>query len=255
MSRRSKRSDNLRLSDDNLCREFEKLEEERIKKLNGTGFKDFRIEQIEPLTENQQRVFEEYSQGNNLVLYGSAGTGKTFLMLYLALNEVLTKRYKNIVIVRSAVPSRDIGFLPGTLDEKVDVYKLPYIHICEKLLGSEDSYKRLEDRGLIVFTTSSYLRGMTFDGSIVIVDEFENCTFQECDTIMTRLGADSKIMFCGDFDQSDLLKDKDKSGSKDFIGILSQMREMKMIRFDVEDIVRSGIVKSYIIQKQKYLKR
>jgi phosphate starvation-inducible PhoH-like protein/PhoH-like ATPase len=96
---------------------------------------------------------------------------------------------------------------------------------------------------------------MTFDGSIVIVDEFENCTFQECDTIMTRLGADSKIMFCGDFDQSDLLKDKDKSGSKDFIGILSQMREMKMIRFDVEDIVRSGIVKSYIIQKQKYLKR
>ena len=250
-----RRRDRENLSDDALYKEFAEMESMRVKKLTGGGFKDFKIQEIQPLTDAQKDVFDYYEQGYNLVLHGSAGTGKTFLVLYLALCEVFAKKYKNIVIVRSAVPSRDIGFLPGTLEEKIDVYKLPYAHICTKLFGTEDAFDRLESRGVIVFTTTSFLRGMTFDDCIVVVDEYENYAGSECHTIMTRLGQNCKIMFCGDFEQSDFQKDKEKTESKTFIGILSQMNEIKMVRFDIEDVVRSGLIKSYLIARQKYLSK
>ena len=243
------------LSDDSLLREFEEQESMRVKKISGGGFKDFRLNDIDPLTDAQKQVFDYYEQDFNLVLHGSAGTGKTFLILYLALKEVFAKRYKNVVIVRSAVPSRDLGFLPGTMEEKTEVYKLPYVHICEKLFGDDTAYQRLEDRGLIVFTTSSFLRGLTFDNCIIVVDEYENFIGSECHTIMTRLGQNSKIMFCGDFEQTDLQREKEKRESSDFVGVLSQMNEFKLIRFDITDCVRSGIVKSYLIARQKYLSK
>ena len=243
------------LSDDALYKEFSEAEDMRIKKTTGGGFKDFRIQEIQPLTDAQKKVFEYYEQNYNLVLHGSAGTGKTFLVMYLALCEVFAKRYKNVVIVRSAVPSRDQGFLPGSLEEKTDIYKLPYMHICSKLFGSDDAFERLENRGIVVFTTTSFLRGMTFDDCIIIVDEYENYAGNECHTIMTRLGHNCKIMFCGDFEQTDLQKDKEKKESQTFIGVLSQMKEIKMVRFDIEDVVRSGIVKSYLMARQKYLSK
>lgn len=205
---------------------------------------------IQPLTKNQELTFSEYPT-KNLILEGYAGTGKTFVSLYLALDEVLSGRsvYDNVIIIRSVVASRDMGFLPGSMKEKVEVYEAPYESICAKLFERGDAYQALKNRGTIQFTTTSFLRGLTFENSIVIVDEMQNMSFHELDTIMTRLGDNSKILFCGDFLQTDLANEVEKKGLKRFIDIVSEMRSFSTIIFRREDIVRSGIVKEYIIEK------
>lgn len=211
----------------------------------------FELRTIYPLTSNQQRTFDSYRDGQNLILHGYAGTGKSFISLYLALEEVLKGKSvcDKIVIVRSVVPSRDMGFLPGNIKEKIKVYEEPYKEICDDLFGRGDGYDILKMKGLIEFTTTSYLRGVTFKNAIVIVDELQNMTFGELDTVMTRMGDDSKILFCGDFRQTDLSNDKDKSGLIRFINITRQMNRFDYIEFDKEDIVRSGLVRDYIIRR------
>lgn len=211
----------------------------------------FELRTIYPLTSNQQRTFDSYRDGQNLILHGYAGTGKSFISLYLALEEVLKGKSAcdKIVIVRSVVPSRDMGFLPGNIKEKIKVYEEPYKEICDDLFGRGDGYDILKMKGLVEFTTTSYLRGVTFKNAIVIVDELQNMTFGELDTVMTRMGDDSKILFCGDFRQTDLSNDKDKSGLIRFINITRQMNRFDYIEFDKEDIVRSGLVRDYIIRR------
>lgn len=211
----------------------------------------FELRKITPLTVNQQKTFDAYDKGQNLILHGFAGTGKTFISLYLALEELLepASLYDKIIIVRSVVPSRDIGFLPGNIKEKTKVYEEPYKEICDDLFGRGDGYDILKMRNLIHFTTTSFLRGITFNNAIVIVDELQNMVFGELDTVMTRLGDNSKIMFCGDFRQTDLTHEKDKSGLLDFINITKRMNRFEYIEFEKTDIVRSGLVRDYIIQK------
>lgn len=235
--------------EEELYQEFINNEEMRKAKLEGKKT-DLKIRRVEPITENQKLVYEHYKYGNNLVLYGCAGTGKTYLSFYLALCEVLAKKYKKLIIIRSAVESRSVGFLPGTLEEKIAVYKEPYMAICAELFECADAYQRLEKLGLIEFVSSSYLRGMTFRDCIVIADEFENYAFRECDTIITRMGPNSKIIFCGDYEQSDLVKQSEKEECRKFIRILDNMSSFKFVCFEEEDIVRSGLVKSYIIAKK-----
>ncbi|HAW03901.1 MAG TPA: hypothetical protein DCW83_04390 [Saprospirales bacterium] len=207
---------------------------------------NFHIKDIEPLTGSQKSVFESKK---NLMLHGCAGTGKTFISLHLALESLYAEQYDKIVIVRSSVPTREMGFLPGTEDEKSKVYESPYISIMQELLSRGDNpYGQLKSKGIINFLTTSYVRGTTFNNSIIIVDECQNMTFHELDSIITRVGRNCRIIFCGDFFQADLKV----NGLKTFITIINRMTdEFDFIEFGIDDIVRSGFVKSYLTQKYK----
>jgi phosphate starvation-inducible PhoH-like protein/PhoH-like ATPase len=212
------------------------------------------LKRIEPLTENQKIAFDSYYQGKNLLLHGIAGTGKSFISIYLALNELMNNSYNEydkLVIIRSVVPTRDMGFLPGSAKEKSKMYEAPYYAICTELFGRGDSYELLKNKELIEFQTTSFIRGITFNNSIIIVDEMANCTLHELDSVITRIGKNCKIMFCGDFRQSDFVKDNDKKGLMDFLRIIRKMDSFEFIDFDENDIVRSNLVKSYIIEKDR----
>lgn len=212
---------------------------------------------IEPLTDNQRIMFEEYGKGQQIFTYGCAGTGKTFVALYLALRDVLDERtpYEKIYIVRSLVATREIGFLPGTHEDKSSLYQIPYKNMVKYMFEMPDYpsfdmlYDNLKQQETISFWSTSFLRGSTLDNSIVIVDECQNLNFHELDSIMTRIGQDSKIMFCGDASQSDLQRTNERTGIIDFQRILQNMDEFSLIEFGIEDIVRSGLVKSYLITK------
>ena len=213
---------------------------------------------IEPVGPAQQKAFEAYQADKNLFLTGAAGTGKTFILLHLAFKEVLDKGspYDKVVIVRSLLPSRDIGFLPGTLDEKANLYQDPYRILVRYLfeMPNEQEFTQLYDKlvgqGSLEFYSTSFLRGQTFDRSIILVDEASNLLFQELDTIMTRVGQNSKIMFAGDMAQSDLRKNNgDRDGYHNFQAILEDMDEFDVVEFGIGDIIRSGLVRSYLIAK------
>jgi len=195
-----------------------------------------------------------YKRQSNILLHGVAGTGKTFLSLYLALEDVMSKgdRKEKVVIVRSVVPTRDMGFLPGKESEKTAVYEQPYKTICSEIANRGDAYDVLKGKGIIEFISTSYIRGTTLDDAVVIVDECQNMTFHELDSIITRVGVNTRIMFCGDFRQTDLNKPHEKSGIKEFMSIISDMYYFDNVEFDFDDIVRSSLVKDYIIAKEKY---
>ena len=224
----------------------------RKKPINADMLRD-----IEALTPNQQKLFDAYGSNNNLVAYGCAGTGKTFITLYNALKDVLDQEtpYEKIYIVRSLVATREIGFLPGDHEDKSTLYQIPYKHMVKYMFEMpteadfEMLYGNLKAQDTIDFWSSSFIRGTTFDKTIVIVDEFQNLNYHELDSIMTRVGEQSKIMFCGDATQSDLVKQNERNGIIDFMRILRLMPSVDVIEFGVEDIVRSGLVKEYILAK------
>ncbi len=212
---------------------------------------------IEAITDNQKRLFESYKEGKHIVAYGTAGTGKTFITLYNALKEVLddTTPYERIYLVRSLVSTREIGFLPGDHEDKADIYQIPYKNMVKYMFQMpsdadfEMLYGNLKAQESIKFWSTSFIRGTTLDNSIVIVDEFQNLNFHELDSIITRIGENSKIMFCGDSSQTDLIKTNDRNGIVDFMNVLRKMPSFDIIEFGIDDIVRSGLVKEYIIAK------
>ena len=212
---------------------------------------------IDPLTENQKKLFNSYASQKHLVAYGCAGTGKTFITLYNALKEVLNERtpYEKVYIVRSLVATREIGFLPGSYEDKSDIYQIPYKNMVKYMFQMpsdsefEMLYGNLKAQETIKFWSTSFLRGTTLDNAIVIVDEFQNANFHELDSIITRVGENTKICFCGDASQSDLQKTNERNGIVDFMTILRKMPSFDIIEFGVDDIVRSGLVKEYIIAK------
>jgi phosphate starvation-inducible protein PhoH len=212
------------------------------------------LKTISPLTDNQRKFFEKYKTSHAMLLHGLAGTGKSYIALYKALEEVLDRSstYDKVVIVRSAVPSREIGHLPGDEKEKTEVYQLPYVEICEDLFGRHDAFQRLQEQKSINFMVTSFVRGITLDNSVIIVDECQNMTDMELNSIITRVGDKSKIIFCGDFRQTDLYKKTDMSGLKKFMIIADMMPSFKVIEFEVEDIVRSDLVKEYILARLQY---
>ena len=215
---------------------------------------------IKPITDNQKVAFEAWKKDNKeLFLHGAAGTGKTFISLYLALEKVLdpSTPYECVYLIRSAVPTREIGFLPGDEEDKTALYQIPYQNMVQFMFEQPSDqaftmlYDRLKAQGSVMFLTTSYLRGITLDNSIIIVDECQNLNFHELDTIMTRVGQDSKIIFSGDFFQSDLTKNVDKDGMPRFMDIIAEMEEFASVEFNIGDIVRSGLVRSYLISKTK----
>lgn len=209
------------------------------------------LKTVTPKTPNQERVFKEFINGKNLLIHGLPGTGKSFITLYLALSEVERyKDYNSVTIIRSVVPSRDMGFLPGSIKDKSKIYEAPYQAICNQLYNRGDAYDILKQKGLVEFETSSFLRGLTFENTILIVDECQNMTYQELNTIITRVGNNCKIVFCGDYRQTDLKWDDEKEGIHRFMKILNKMpKYFSCIEFEESDIVRSGLVKEFIIKK------
>lgn len=213
--------------------------------------------EIESLTDNQEIFFTEWAAGKNMFAYGAAGTGKTFIALYLALKDILNENtpFEKVYIVRSLVATREIGFLPGTHDDKASLYQIPYKNMVKHMFEMPDDssfemlYENLKAQETISFWSTSFLRGTTLDNAIVIVDECQNLNFHELDSIITRVGEDCKIMFCGDVQQTDLVKANEKNGILDFMSILRLMDEFGMTEFGVDDIVRSGLIKSYLVSK------
>jgi len=208
------------------------------------------------MTKNQQKFFDMYKNGDYFIgLLGSPGVGKTFLILYKALEEVLNKDnpFSQVVVVRSAVQVRDQGFVPGTLDEKMEIYEVPYKEICETLFGRKDAWDRLKEASNVRFISTTAIRGISIDNAIIIVDECQSMSFHELSSVMSRCGYRSKIIFCGDLKQNDLIKNKhDVSGLKDFLKIASTMPEFSRVTFTPDDIVRSSLVKSWIVACEKF---
>ncbi len=212
---------------------------------------------IKPLTPSQEKVYDFWDKNKNLFMYGCAGTGKTFVALYLALREVLKEDtpYEKVYIVRSIVSTREIGFLPGDHEDKADIYQIPYKNMVRYMFEMPDDnsfemlYGNLKAQETISFWSTSFIRGTTLDRSIVIVDECQNLNFHELDSIITRVGEDTKILFCGDASQTDLVKTNERNGIHNFMNILSIMNEFGMVEFNVQDIVRSGLIRSYLLSK------
>ena len=212
---------------------------------------------IKPLTPSQKLVFDAWGNSKNLFLYGCAGTGKSFITIYLALKEILDEKtpYDKLYIVRSLVPTREIGFLPGDHEDKANLYQIPYKNMVRYMFEMPDDnsfdmlYSNLKAQETISFWSTSFIRGTTIDNAIVLVDESENLNFHELDSIITRLGVNSKVIFAGDAAQTDLIKASEKTGIMDFKKIIDDMEEFESIQFSIDDIVRSGLVKSYLISK------
>ena len=234
---------------------FANLKSRQLKKrkpINGDH-----LVKIEPLTPSQEKVFEHWNNDKNLFLYGAAGTGKTFVALYLALQEILKENsiYEKVYVVRSLVATREIGFLPGDHEDKSSLYQIPYKNMVKYMFEMPDDasfealYGNLKAQGTISFWSTSFIRGTTLYKAIIIVDECQNLNFHELDSIITRVGEDCKILFCGDVNQTDLQRTNEKNGVLNFMSILQTMEEFGMVEFGIEDIVRSGLIRSYLISK------
>jgi len=221
------------------------------KKKTPPASKPFVLNEIEPKTEAQDNVFEAYDDGKNLCLYGTAGTGKSFLAMYLALDDVLngTDGFKKVVIVRSSVPTRYPGFLPGTAKDKAKVYEAPYTSICTELFNRGDAYELLKAKNQVEFITTAFIRGITLRDCIVIVDEIQDMNYHELASIITRLGENCRVIFAGDHKQCDLRNEE--SGFARFLKTLERMKSFARIRFNIADIVRSGIVKEFLIAEEQ----
>lgn len=232
-------------------RPLTRRERKRAKRAERKAKNVLTVKAVEPKTQTQEEVFESYYSGKNIMLHGVAGTGKTFVSMFLGLNDVITGygEQDKVVVVRSVVPTRDMGFLPGNQTEKSKVYELPYQAIATELCGRGDAYETLKRDGKIEFISTSFVRGLTFNDSIIIVDECQNLTFHELDSIITRVGENCRILFCGDFRQSDLERDYERKGVLDFIKVIQKMKSFDFVEFDKQDIVRSPLVKEYIISK------
>jgi phosphate starvation-inducible protein PhoH len=239
-------SNNLSFLQDNIVPLTNK-QKRKLKRVN-TGL---RVKEVEPMTKTQERVFNSYYSGKNIMCHGVAGTGKTFIALYLATQEVLSNYNdtRSLHIIRSVVPTRDMGFLPGNQREKSKVYEAPYYAIFTELFQRGDAYEILKGREQVHFTTTSFIRGLTINDAVVIVDECQNMTYHELDSIITRLGDNCKIVFCGDFRQSDFRFKDERDGVLEFMKVIKRMKSFDFIEFDKHDIVRSDLVKEYIISK------
>lgn len=214
-----------------------------------------KIKEIIPLTDSQEKVYDCFEDGKNIVLHGLAGTGKSYISLYLALDEILNAEqsdYKKVLIIRSVVPSRDIGYLPGSMKDKIKVYEAPYENICNDLFNDGNAYQVLKSKQIVEFQSTSFMRGLTFDNCIIIIDEIQNMTAMELHTVLTRIGKNSRFMMCGDYRQDDLSDKKgEQSGLKQILQVLNKINSVDVVEFGVDDIVRSGFVKEYILARHR----
>ena len=233
----------------------EKGQEKQLMKFPTMGQLHLNIRDIGPITDNQIKTFKAYERGDNLFLHGCAGTGKTFISMYLALKEISDKssRRRKVVLIRTAQSSKDIGFLPGDEKRKLEVYEAAYRAICSELYQRDDAYDILKQKGIIEFHSTSFLRGTTIDDAVIIIDEAQNCRYQEIRTVLTRTGDHSRIVICGDTKQDDLTSEryKETSGLSNVMQVFRRMDNMSTVEFEIDDIVRSGFVRDFIIAENQ----
>lgn len=238
-----------------LTKRQQRLSEKGLMKFPSIQQLHFELKQIQPITDNQVRTFNAYNEGDNLFLHGCAGTGKTFISIYLALKEIENgkSRRRKLVIIRTAQSSKDIGFLPGNEKQKLEVYEAPYKAICAELYHRDDAYDILKQKGIIEFHSTSFLRGTTIDDAIILVDEVQNQRYVELRTVLTRTGDRSRVILCGDTKQDDLTSEryKESSGLADMMKVFNFMGSMTTVQFDIDDIVRSGFVRDFIIAENE----
>lgn len=228
--------------------------QQRILKQQAAVQQKLSLREIVPLTDAQEKVYDKFEDGKNLVLHGLAGTGKSYISLYLALDEVMSDDtpYERVLVVRSAVPSRDVGYMPGSLKDKIKVYEQPYEIICNNLFENSQAYSLLKSKQIIDFQSTSFLRGLTFDNTIIVIDEVQNMTSMELHTILTRVGNNTRFIMCGDYRQDDLQdKRTEQSGLRQILNVLKMIPSVSIVEFGVKDIVRSGFVKQYIIARNE----
>lgn len=222
---------------------------------NQKKFSHYDLKNIKPLTDSQKKVFDTWGEDLSMELVGSAGTGKSMVALYLAMNEILTgqSEYNKLIIIRSAVPSREVGHLPGTLQEKTEIYELPYKQLFDDIFKKTNQYKYLKEAHIVDFQTTSFIRGLTFDNAIVLFDECQNATYEELSTVITRLAGTSKLILCGDTKQNDLIfRKSDVSGFQKFLNITRTMPSMRKVTFTLQDVVRGGLVKEFLQSEEWY---
>lgn len=238
-----------------LTKRQQRLSEKGLMKFPSIQQLHFDLKQIQPITDNQVRTFQAYDRGDNLFLHGCAGTGKTFISIYLALKEIENgrSRRRKLVIIRTAQSSKDIGFLPGDEKRKLEVYEAPYRAICAELYHRDDAYDILKQKGIVEFHSTSFLRGTTIDDSIILIDECQNQRYVELRTVLTRTGDRSRVILCGDTKQDDLTSEryKESSGLADMMKVFNRMGDMTSIQFEIDDIVRSGFVRDFIIAENE----
>lgn len=238
-----------------LTKRQQRLSEKGLIKFPSIQQLHFELKHIQPITDNQVRTFNAFEEGDNLFLHGCAGTGKTFISIYLALKEIQSgkSRHRKLIIIRTAQSSKDIGFLPGTEKQKLEVYEAPYKAICAELYHRDDAYDILKQKGIIEFHSTSYLRGTTINDAIILVDEVQNQRYVELRTVLTRTGDHSRIILCGDTKQDDLTSDryKEASGLKDIMRVFNYMDSMTTVQFEIDDIVRSGFVRDFIVAENQ----
>lgn len=238
-----------------LTKRQQRLSEKGLIKFPSIQQLHFELNYIQPITDNQVKTFNAFEQGENLFLHGCAGTGKTFISIYLALKEIQNgkSRRRKLIIIRTAQSSKDIGFLPGTEKQKLEVYEAPYKAICAELYHRDDAYDILKQKGIIEFHSTSYLRGTTINDAIILVDEVQNQRYVELRTVLTRTGDHSRIILCGDTKQDDLTSDryKEASGLKDIMKVFNYMDSMTTVQFEIDDIVRSGFVRDFIVAENQ----
>ena len=238
-----------------LTKRQQRLSEKGLMKFPSIQQLHFELKHIQPITDNQVRTFNAYDHGDNLFLHGCAGTGKTFISIYLALKEIENgrSRRRKLVIIRTAQSSKDIGFLPGNEKQKLEVYEAPYKAICAELYHRDDAYDILKQKGIIEFHSTSFLRGTTIDDAIILVDEVQNQRYVELRTVLTRTGDRSRVILCGDTKQDDLTSEryKESSGLSDMMKVFNFMGSMTTVQFEIDDIVRSGFVRDFIIAENE----
>lgn len=238
-----------------LTKRQQRLSEKGLMKFPSIQQLHFELKHIQPITDNQVRTFNAYEHGDNLFLHGCAGTGKTFISIYLALKEIENgrSRRRKLVIIRTAQSSKDIGFLPGNEKQKLEVYEAPYKAICAELYHRDDAYDILKQKGIIEFHSTSFLRGTTIDDAIILVDEVQNQRYVELRTVLTRTGDRSRVILCGDTKQDDLTSEryKESSGLSDMMKVFNFMGSMTTVQFEIDDIVRSGFVRDFIIAENE----
>lgn len=238
-----------------LTKRQQRLHEKGLQRIPTLKQQHFDLSNIFAITDNQVKTFNYYDKGENLFLHGCAGTGKTFISMYLALKEILNGRTRRnkLVIIRTAQSSKDIGFLPGNEKQKLEVYEAAYKAICAELFHRDDAYDILKTKGIIEFHSTSYLRGTTIDDAIILVDEVQNQRYVELRTVLTRTGDKSRVILCGDTKQDDLTSErfKESSGLKDMMMVFSKMGCMQTVEFTIDDIVRSGFVRDFIIAENE----
>ncbi|MGH9803982.1 MAG: PhoH family protein [Candidatus Acidiferrales bacterium] len=206
---------------------------------------------VTPKSHNQRAYMDAMDARDMVFAIGPGGTGKTYLAVAMAVSALLAKKVDRIILVRPAVEAGErLGFLPGTLQEKIDPYMRPLYDALYDLLEA-DKLARFLEKGVIEVAPLAFMRGRTLNSSFVILDEAQNTTSEQMKMFLTRLGFNSKAVITGDITQIDLPANR-RSGLIEALEVVGQIAEIAIVRFNERDVVRHNLVQQIIKAYESY---